>query len=262
MVCTDLDGTLFGSSLRSDDVMAFRAVLLRLRRQYGAVWTIATGRPLGNLQAILMDFMTTGLIPDYLVLEDAYIYRRNSRGRFSPFRWWNRKIRRKRQRLSTVNNDAVSAWRSELMATYPDAKDRARQTVDLWLEFQEEDHAAEGEKMLRERLKKDEQFYIFRWGNELCLAPSAGTKGEAIGKVAAKLGIERHEIFAVGDGPNDMSMLDGSVAGMPASVGNALSRIKEIVQRADGYVCEKENAKGVVEALHHYLGKSVQADSD
>lgn len=252
MVCTDLDGTLLGKLPRPDDVMAFRAVLLRLRRQYNAVWTIATGRRLDDLQAILMEFMTTGLIPDFLILEDAYIFKRNNRGRFSPFRWWNRRIRRQRMRLSSANGDTLSKWRAELMSAYPEARDRARQTVDLWLEFDEESHAAEAETMLRARLKNDGQYLIFRWGVELCLAPAAGTKGEAVHKVAATLGLKKHELFAVGDGPNDITMLDGSVAGMPASVGNALCQVKDIVRHAGGYLCEQNSAKGVVEALNYY----------
>ena len=58
----------------------------------------------------------------------------------------------------------------------------------------------------------------------------------------------------MGDGPNDLTMLDGHAAGLPACVGNALEHVKETVRRNRGYVAAGEDLAGVVEALRHCLG--------
>jgi hydroxymethylpyrimidine pyrophosphatase-like HAD family hydrolase len=239
--------------MRTDHLLRFRALLQRAFRQWRTRWAIVTGRPLTDMRPLLMDFMTLGMVPDFLVLEDALIHVRNRRGRFSPRRWWNFNVRRHRARLFNHHTETIHGWRREVMRQFPAAVNRGRKMIDLWLEFKDEEQAQAAEALLRSLVRDSVHFYIFRWHSELCLAPKSGTKGQAVGKLGRMLRIPRATILTVGDGPNDLTMLDGSVAGMPACVGNALPEIKEAVRRAGGYVAEEEAAKGTIEALKFYM---------
>jgi Cof subfamily protein (haloacid dehalogenase superfamily) len=73
------------------------------------------------------------------------------------------------------------------------------------------------------------------------------TKGAALAFLAAHFGIKREEIMAVGDGYNDLDMLE--YAGLGVVVANAREEIKE---KAD-YVTAASYGDGVVEALEKYI---------
>ena len=78
-------------------------------------------------------------------------------------------------------------------------------------------------------------------------------KGAALSELARLLEIARDNIFAAGDHHNDVSMLDGKFAAMPACPANAIPEVKAAVQGADGYVAQREHGAGVHEALMHFL---------
>src|SRR5260370_1566386 len=75
-------------------------------------------------------------------------------------------------------------------------------------------------------------------------------KGAALAELARLIDISRENIFAAGDHHNDISMLDGKVAGMPSCPANAIDKVKDAVRATGGYVAEKEKCGGVYEAVH------------
>lgn len=255
LVCTDFDGTLFDGTPNADDLLALKRALAALGNLHGTRWAIVTGRPLPDLLPVLGMFMSYGLFPDFGVVADALIYRRNALGGMSPFRWWNAKVAFRRHTLFRRHSYRVGQWRDEMMALFPGAADRSRQPVDLWLQFPDEDSAAEAETELHRKTDSlHGRFLVFRWGCEVFLAPAAGTKGEAVRRLGRHLRIPHQDIFAVGDGPNDLPMLRGGVVGMPACVGNAASKVREVVGQGGGYVAKGECLAGVLEALYFYGG--------
>src|SRR5438445_10385378 len=77
-------------------------------------------------------------------------------------------------------------------------------------------------------------------------------KGAALAELARLIDIPRQNIFAAGDHHNDISMLDGKVAAMPACPANAIAQVKDAVRNAGGYVAKLEHGAGVHEALPHF----------
>jgi hypothetical protein len=77
-------------------------------------------------------------------------------------------------------------------------------------------------------------------------------KGAALAELARLLEISRENIFASGDHHNDLSMLDGKVAGMPSCPANAIQEVQDAVRNAGGYVAQKDCGAGVHEALLHF----------
>ena len=78
-------------------------------------------------------------------------------------------------------------------------------------------------------------------------------KGAALAELARLIDIPRENIFAAGDHHNDISMLNGEVAAMPACPANAIDEVKAAVRDAGGYVAELQHGAGVHEALKHFL---------
>ncbi|WP_411334946.1 Cof-type HAD-IIB family hydrolase [Metabacillus indicus] len=82
----------------------------------------------------------------------------------------------------------------------------------------------EGEE---EAYKKYEDFHIIRW-HELAtdILPFGGSKAEGIKKLIERLNISKENVYAFGDGLNDLEMI--KFAGTGVAMGNAVSELKEI----------------------------------
>ena len=77
-------------------------------------------------------------------------------------------------------------------------------------------------------------------------------KGAVLAELARLIDIPRENIFAAGDHHNDVSMLNGEVAAMPACPANAIDEVKTAVRDAGGYVAQRQHGAGVHEALSHF----------
>jgi len=73
------------------------------------------------------------------------------------------------------------------------------------------------------------------------------TKGHALQALARHFGIKREEIMAIGDGYNDLEMLE--YAGLGVAVANARDDIK----KKAGYVTTAPNGAGVIEAIEKFV---------
>lgn len=74
-----------------------------------------------------------------------------------------------------------------------------------------------------------------------------GGKGRALQAIAEKLGVEREEIMAFGDGSNDLTMLE--YAGFPVAMGNAVDVLKKIAWKIAPDCAED----GVVQILNDFV---------
>lgn len=83
--------------------------------------------------------------------------------------------------------------------------------------------------------------------NYLEMANPAVNKGRALAFLAATLGVEQHEVMAVGDSVNDLDMLE--YAGLGVAMGNASDKVKAA---ANAVTCGND-ADGVAEAIIKYV---------
>ena len=74
------------------------------------------------------------------------------------------------------------------------------------------------------------------------------TKANAIPVLAQPLDVRLPQIMAIGDNYNDMEMLAA------CGVGVAVANAPDAVKKAARYVCKREGAEGVIEALRLLLG--------
>jgi Cof subfamily protein (haloacid dehalogenase superfamily) len=75
------------------------------------------------------------------------------------------------------------------------------------------------------------------------IVSSKVSKGVALAQVAAALGVEQHEVMAVGDGMNDLAMLTWAVTSF------AISHAPEALKAAATHVTRQGAGHGVAEAL-------------
>jgi len=259
LIGTDFDGTVFAGGdtmVSAEHYRAFRRQLQHLRGAFGTRWAVVTGRHVSAMPLLLNELLMHGLSPDFMVMEDARIYRRRG-SRFRPFWWWNFSIWLRRRRQLARHRERVRATMASIQAEHPTAVSMGgNRMIDLWYEFDADGAAVAVERRLLDQFAGESDFFVFRWGREVCLAPTAGTKGEAVRRLASELGAHRRDVFTIGDGQNDISMLDPVAAGQIACVANAQDEVRVAVERAKGFIASGQHIAGVVEALHFYSRKT------
>jgi hypothetical protein len=82
--------------------------------------------------------------------------------------------------------------------------------------------------------------------NNIEVNSAEATKGQALAALCEKLGIDRAEVMAFGDGLNDLDMLQ--FAGVPIAMGNADPLIREKA----AYITASNNEAGLAKALIHF----------
>lgn len=100
--------------------------------------------------------------------------------------------------------------------------------------------------VLRERYRGVLQFTTSKPNYLEALSPQAG-KGEALAVVMRRLGLQKNEVLAFGDGQNDVSLLQ------TAGIGMAVRNAHPDAKAAARYVCPSNEEEGVAWALQKLL---------
>ena len=251
LLSVDFDGTLV--SRVSEPVLDERCMqLIRDLQREGALFSINTGRSVDLLESGLTDFEFT-VRPDFILTTEREVFRPGNNGeKWEPFGDWNERCARDHAELFsspqsilaevvdfvTQKTKAQLIYHSQglegLRAENEEEMDRIVQFI--------EDTRAKGSKFNYQR----NTIYL-----RFCHADYH--KGAALAELARLIDIPRENIFAAGDHHNDISMLDGQVAAMPACPANAIDEVKTTVRDAGGYVARRDHGAGVHEALKHFL---------
>ncbi|GIN57497.1 phosphatase [Lederbergia ruris] len=88
------------------------------------------------------------------------------------------------------------------------------------------------------------EFDFIRWHeNSVDVIPKGGSKAKGIQKLIEKLGFEMEDVYAFGDGLNDIEML--KTVGTGVAMGNALRQVKEVADVVTTKVDQDGIAKGL-----------------
>jgi HAD superfamily hydrolase (TIGR01484 family) len=250
LLSIDFDGTLV--SRVSEPVLDDRCMeLLRGLQNDGVLFAINTGRSVDLLESGLTDF-SFPTRPDFILTNERDVFRPGENGeKWEAFGDWNERCAREHAELF---NSAQSVLAE--VVDFVNQKTKAR--LIYHSEGLEGLIAADDEEMNRitkfiERARaKQPKFNYQRNTVYLRFCHADYHKGAALAELARLTDIPRKNIFAAGDHHNDISMLDGKVAAMPACPANAIDEVKDAVRNAGGYVAKNEHGAGVYEALRHF----------
>src|SRR5207249_592407 len=251
LLSIDFDGTLL--SHVSEPVLHRECMeLIRDLQTQGAVWAINTGRSVDLLESGLIDFEFP-MRPDFILTTEREVFRPGGNGeKWEPFGDWNTRCARDHAELfssaqsilAEVVDFVTQKTKAQLLYHSQGLEGlRAESTeeMDRIVEFIERAGA------------KEPKFNYQRNTIYLRFCHADYHKGAALAELARLIDIPRENIFAAGDHHNDVSMLDGQVAAMPACPANAIEEVKAAVRDAGGYVAKREHGAGVHEALQFFL---------
>lgn len=257
-MATDLDGTLIGSANEFPLYTDFRDRLETLRDKEGLIWVACTGRRLRSFRRFFSPMRMMGLAPDFVVVKHAYIYSLTSLG-YLPHVFWNLRIlfRMWISRLSV--KDAIDEWH-QMITGVASGVSTVRQRRDrLCLRFDSEASAAVAAGLLREKVKRHQHLQVFHYLMEVDVRSIPFTKGLAVSELADHMKIPREQILAIGNGHNDISMLDGTTAAMTGCPANSKPELMEVVHKAQGHVARTRSLSGVMEIIDAHVNDTVDS---
>lgn len=246
----DFDGTLVcPESDPQLDPQFFEVI--RQFREAGWVWGVNTGR---SQMQMLSGFMEGEFpfLPDFLVAREREIYTPGEFNRWVPVAEWNKrsekdhkKVYRKARKFlkvvqSYVENETDAQWVSE----DGDPAGIVAKSVE---------EMAKILAFIDPQLGRYENLGYLRNTIYLRFSHKDYHKGTSLVEVARRCGVEREQVFAIGDGHNDIDMLRREYAGMIACPGNADDEVKDHVREQGGYVCDARASLGVIEAFEHFF---------
>jgi HAD superfamily hydrolase (TIGR01484 family) len=251
LLSIDFDGTLV--SRVSEPVLNAACIdLIRDLQTSGVQFAINTGRSVDLLESGLTDF-SIPLRPDFILTSERHVFRPGRNGdKWQAFGDWNDRCARDHTELFR-SADSVLAQ----IVDFVNQKTKARliyQTDGLeGLVASSDEEMNRIVEFIESARELQPKFHYQRNTLWLRFCHADYHKGAALAELARLIEVRREDIFAAGDHHNDISMLDGSVAGMSACPANAIEEVKHAVQSAGGYVAEKQHGAGVREALLHFL---------
>ena len=226
--------------------------LIRELQDAGALWAINTGRSVDLLESGLSDFEFP-IRPDFILTSERDVFRPGNNGsKWEAFGDWNARCARDHAELFS-SAQSVLAEVVDFVTQKTKAELLYHSEGLEGLRAENEEEMSRIVEFIENARAPDSKFHYQRNTIFLRFCHADYHKGAVLGELARLLDIPRQNIFAAGDHHNDISMLNGEVAAMPACPGNAIDDVKAAVRSAGGYVAAREHGAGVHEALEHFL---------
>lgn len=251
MFVTDADGTLMGRRPEYEQYRIFRDRINSLRRDHGALWVVCTGRSLHGYRDIFRPMNMFGISPDYVIARHAYIYEVRSWG-FLPHWIWNLRLFWLHWKDDLALRRALPKLKRAVLSHNPFAKVVYSNSHRLFFHFEDEGAARVAAEILRTELHAYKYLQLFESPDGLDVRVIPFTKGLAVTELAAHLGVSTAEILVVGDGHNDISMMEMTPPGFTACPSNAATEVMEAVSRTHGHIASQPHLGGVIEVLSAY----------
>jgi hypothetical protein len=251
LLSIDFDGTLV--SRVSEPIFDERCMkLIGELQSKGVIFSINTGRSVDLLESGLTDFEFP-VRPDFILTTEREVFRPGSNGeKWEPFGDWN-------ERCARDHAELFSSAQSVLTEVVDFVTQKTKAQLLYHTEGLEGLRAENEEEMdriiefIEQARDPESKLHYQRNTIYLRFCHLDYHKGAALAELARLIDIPRQNIFAAGDHHNDISMLNGEVAGMPACPANAIDEVKTAVRGAGGYVARRQHGAGVREALEHFL---------
>jgi len=251
LLSTDFDGTLV-SRVSEPPLDRECMKLIRELQSSGAIWAINTGRGVDLLESGMTDFEFP-IRPDFILTSERDVFRPGTNGeKWEPFGDWNERCAREHTELFSSSQSVLAE-----VVDFVNQKTKARMIYEIndpiGLVASSEQEMDRVTEFIDQAKARQPKFNYQRNTVYLRFCHADYHKGAALAELARLIEVPRENIFAAGDHHNDISMLNGAVAGMPSCPSNAIDEVKDAVRSAGGYVAKREHGAGVYDALKHFL---------
>lgn len=250
LIALDFDGTC----ARYEPELGYDEPLLDLLRETlgnEVQWVMNTDRPFHQMRDVSLA-LPPELRPRALLLRQRDMYELGSHA-YLPHEDWNSARDADHQTLWEQLAARVPSWSAQIEETY--------EVLERYVDEKSFAYMVPPEQM--PALRSYVTDLVSPWpdaqvsGNaDWCFVlHSSFSKARVLRAYADHHGIAPEHIIAVGDGLNDLTMLDGSVTPRVGCPSNACEEVQATVRAAGGVRADQPDAAGTAQVLRHYLGK-------
>ena len=254
LLATDFDGTLMtlGVEQSSESRHSFQARVSDIQSQ-GGVWVLCTGREYSSFRVAYPFLECSGIAPDFIVARGGRIYERLRNGyrmrRSLSLRVIFGRIHATHQARRHMKG-AIDVLRAGVEQVQQGEVSLRR--IKLWLADEE------AAKSVAERLRclpcsSASILSVCVDHSRIDVRPIGQSKGLALSEIQRVLRIKPDETLSVGDGANDISMLQMSVARWAGCPRNSGRDVIETVVNRGGHVAGEKGISGTVEVINACL---------
>jgi hypothetical protein len=193
-----------------------------------------------------------GIEPDFVISRHAFIYQRSRYGYYWPHWLWNVRVLWLQWRDELEVRRALPTVRRAVLSRNPFAHVIFRNRQRICFRFDDDGATNFGAEIIREEVKPYKYLQVFQFPGEVDVRTVPFTKGLAVTELARHLGIGPSRILAIGDGHNDISMMEMNASCRTACPGNAAPEVMEVVHRTGGHIASERSLSGVMEILAAY----------
>ncbi len=248
MFVTDADGTLLGRRPEFAQYRAFRVKIDELRAQHRTVWVVCTGRSQRSFNGVFLPMRTFGIVPDYVITRHAYIYEKVRIG-YKPHWIWNLRVLRLQWQDAWRVSRAIPRLRRAVLSRNPFARVVAQTGTRICFKFDDDGAANFGAEIINREVQPFKHLQVFHHLREVDVRTVPFTKGLAVIELARHLNIPPDRILVVGDGHNDISMMEMHPGIHTACPSNAAPEVIETVHRTGGHIAASRSLGGVMDIL-------------
>jgi hydroxymethylpyrimidine pyrophosphatase-like HAD family hydrolase len=248
LIATDLDGTLIGNASELPLFSVFRDRMDELRERNGTLWAACSGRTMASFRAFFGPMRQMGVRPDYIVVSHAYIYSLTSMG-YRPHVLWSLQVKfHIWQNLRRVRR-ALDEWRRMLRAIASGVRTVKRDRYRMMVRFDSEASAIQAADVIREKARAYLGVQVFQTTNVVDVVVVPFTKGLAVAELARHLRLRPAHVLTMGNGQNDLSMLEPGVAAHTGCPANSDPEVVEAVHKHGGHISKSETLAGVLDIV-------------
>lgn len=259
LLATDLDGTLVTAQDETDLYDTFNDVLSGLSLRDNMIWVVSTGRSASSFKRVFIPMRYAGLMPDYVITRHAFIHSTSRLGFISHVAWnvlvqiriW-RDSQRSRHLLLLCHRDLVRRFRRTRVVV--------RERDRICIRFGNNNAVESAAAMVRSMAEAQHNLQVFEFLTHLDIRTIPHTKGLAVNELAKQLGITKADVLTIGDGNNDISMLDGTCACMTGCPANATPSVMAMVHKRGGHIAGSQGLGGTLEVIDAHMNGRVCSD--
>jgi hydroxymethylpyrimidine pyrophosphatase-like HAD family hydrolase len=250
LIALDLDGT----SVRYDPCLEMDPDLMQyinsVRRLCGIKWVMNSDRYTDTMVGIARLLEPEGR-PAAILSCQRFIHLLDGENNYFPFNQWNEQQKLLHKDIWDNISPFFNVWRKEIEKKFTIIDCIINDLVFAYMVPAEQIHGLR--ELMREFVKPWPDAQVSGNQEWTFILHSSFSKGRVLSKSAEILGLSNHNIIAIGDGINDISMLNGLLTPMVGCPANASREVIEVVTEAGGVVADSGVAAGTVQVLKHYL---------
>ena len=246
----DFDGTLFDPKSKPSVNPDFFEDIRQLN-EAGWIWGVNTGRSQMQTTTGFMEGQFP-FMPNFLIARERELYTPGNFGRWNPVSEWNKKSDKDHARMFRKSKRALKKIKQHVEQN-TNAEWTSEKGDPAGVIATSEAEMAEIIEVVDAYCEESDVLGYLRNTIYMRFSHKDYHKGSSLAEIARRCGLEKEDVFAMGDGHNDLDMLDRNIADMIACPANADEEVKQHVKDKGGYLCQESASNGVIEAIHHFF---------